>query len=61
MIYDGSTSEKGLSETRRWGVKAHVERLENSNEEQPTNALIPDWRQIYQMERSAIEALRNNN
>lgn len=61
VIYDGSAPEKGLSENRRWGVKAHVERLENSSDEQTTNALIPDWKRIYQLEKSAIEQLRNNN
>lgn len=61
MIYDGSASEKGLSENRRWGVKAHVERLENSNDEQATNTLIPDWKRIYQIEKTTIEQLRNRN
>lgn len=61
MIYDGSASEKGLSENRRWGVKAHVERLENNIQEQATNKLIPDWRAIYQRERSVIQQLRDDS
>ncbi|TCO74925.1 S8 family peptidase [Chromatocurvus halotolerans] len=58
MIYDGSAPEKGLSENRRWGVKAHVERLESSRHEKPTNSLMPDWKRIYQIEKSTIEQLR---
>ncbi|MFN2329867.1 MAG: S8 family peptidase [Chromatocurvus sp.] len=61
MIYDGSASEKGLSENRRWGVKAHVERLENRGHEENTNKLIPDWREIYERERFAIQQLRDKN
>lgn len=49
-------SEKGLSTTRKWGVKAHIERLEpgaaGSAERTPF-----DWQAIYLAEKAAIEAL----
>lgn len=59
LIYDGSPSEKGMSANRRWGVKAHVERT-NGTEDSASRA-IPDWRQIYEIEKTTIEKLRNGN
>ncbi len=50
---------EGLSKTRKWGVKAHIER----NEPSPTPGATPDgglpsrWMQLYLDEREAIERL----
>ncbi|EAQ98342.1 S8 family peptidase [Congregibacter litoralis] len=45
-------SEKGLSESRRWGVGAHLERLK----EKPRSGPI-DWLEIYRTEQQRIEEL----
>jgi len=51
---------EGMSNTRKWGAKAHIERLDappqpRSNSD---NALLPfDWMQVYQQERQTIENL----
>jgi hypothetical protein len=50
-------SEKGSSESRRWGVKAHIER----DPAPPEGAKTPfDWQQLYDEERARIEHLANN-
>jgi len=59
LIYDGTEPEKGLSKERRWGIKAHVERLDAMDASD--NSAIPDWRQIYESEKSIIERLRKRN
>lgn len=59
LIYDGGESEKGESDNRRWGVKAHVERLDGEDDNH--NRAIPDWRQIYLNEKAIIDKLRNRN
>lgn len=46
---------KGLSRTRKWGVKAHIERLEESPE--PRNTDPFNWPQIYLEEKARIEKL----
>lgn len=61
LLYDGSVTDKGQSAIRRWGVKAHVERLKNDREEEVANELIPDWTGIYRTEKSMIDALRDEN
>jgi hypothetical protein len=47
-----------LSNTRQWGVKAHIERLQ-TDETKPANNEAPsnDWLQIYLDEKAAIKAL----
>ena len=59
LIHDGSVPEEGHSANRRWGVKAHVERLDPDGDEKRTNPAIPDWRRIYQFEKGLIDELRN--
>ncbi len=51
-------SEKGLSLSRKWGVKAHIERndLPPTGSRQADGAPF-DWYAIYQEEKAAIEAL----
>lgn len=46
---------KGLSRTRKWGVKAHIERLDGSPE--PTNTDPFNWPQMYLEEKARIEKL----
>ena len=48
---------KGRSDTRAWGVKAHVERLPADAATDP--GAIFDWIGIYEMERARMEALRS--
>ncbi|WOJ96548.1 S8 family peptidase [Congregibacter brevis] len=45
-------SEKGLSESRRWGVGAHLQRLTEEPSAEPTN-----WLEIYNAEQRRIKAL----
>ena len=47
-------TEKGLSESRRWGVKEHVEREGYSTPTHPTGV---DWEEIYRAEKATIERL----
>jgi hypothetical protein len=51
-------SKKGQSATRKWGVKAHIERLDPSTEE-TTGLNIPgfDWLELYLQEKESIEDL----
>lgn len=50
---------KGKSDTRAWGVKAHVERLPQDQLPDP-NAPI-DWIGVYELERARIQSLRDRN
>jgi subtilisin family serine protease len=50
-------SEKGMSETRRWGVKAHIERDPPVTHSPGGKGLASDWHQRYQDEKKRIEAL----
>lgn len=55
------SSEKGLSKSRRWGVKAHIERA-ISNKEIPVDTTLPfDWQELYLLEKAAIENLTRDN
>ena len=53
------TPEKGLSSTRKWGVKAHIERHDPPipNAEMPPGTHPFDWEGLYQQERETIENL----
>ncbi|TDG15157.1 alkaline serine protease [Seongchinamella unica] len=48
-------SAKGASDTRVWGVKAHVERLAPDYQPPPQHPF--DWVQMYEFERSRIQKL----
>lgn len=61
LIYDDVDPEKGLSADRRWGVKAHIERLQNPNDEGAQPRHGQDWLNIYESEKSLIEHLRGQN
>lgn len=50
---------KGPSDSRVWGVKAHVERLPQAFEPPETDPF--NWLQVYEEERARIEALRTRN
>lgn len=45
-------SEKGLSDTRRWGIEQHLERLK----EEPINSPI-DWLKIYNIQQRRLQGL----
>jgi len=57
-MYTGEASEKGLSNSRKWGVKAHIER-ENPQkiENKPATSHPFDWESAYIEEQSRIEEL----
>jgi hypothetical protein len=51
-------SEKGLSLSRKWGVKAHIERAELPPPDPHHEREAPfDWYGIYQQEKAVIEEL----
>jgi subtilisin family serine protease len=53
-------SEKGLSASRKWGVKDHIERETNgglSSDGQETKPF--DWMEVYLLEKSTIEGMRD--
>lgn len=51
-------SEKGLSTTRKWGVKAHIERGDMSlGNGTFSNPLPFNWQELYLIEKAAIEKL----
>ena len=57
LIVTSESSEKGLSDQRRWGVTEHLKRL-NVETEQPQSHDGPlDWGHIYERERKKIERL----
>ncbi|WP_241505885.1 S8 family peptidase [Parahaliea mediterranea] len=52
-LYSGEATEKGMSDNRRWGVKAHIERAGG-----PADGQSPiDWPSMYEEERTAIQRL----
>ncbi|MEM1114461.1 MAG: S8 family peptidase [Pseudomonadota bacterium] len=53
-------SAEGLSTTRKWGVKEHLER-EDPSEEMVEGAIPFDWMGLYEQERLKIEALQKSN
>ena len=53
-------SAKGQSDTRRWGVKEHIERLDSLDQSSAQAPSSPfDWETIYLQEKAAIENLAN--
>ena len=57
-IVSSEPSEKGMSRTRKWGVKEHIEREEKMPENIYSNENLPfDWQEMYFQEKAAIEKL----
>jgi serine protease AprX len=54
-----SSPAKGLSDTRVWGVKAHIERLPPDTH--PKTGGPFDWLKVYENEKARIEALGSGN
>jgi serine protease AprX len=57
-MFLGEPSEKGLSLSRKWGVKAHMER--NNHDQSSLDPNIPhpfDWESAYRSEQLRIEEL----
>ena len=48
---------RGLSDDRRWGVKAHLERLDPENDAPQATGVPFDWGGVYQREAEKIQAL----
>jgi hypothetical protein len=51
------STEKGASETRVWGVKDHIERLDPGHISPPDHPFA--WEAMYEAERQKIESLSN--
>ena len=57
-MYRGEPTEKGLSSSRKWGVKAHIERDNHDIGEDDPNQPPPfDWESAYQDEHFRIKEL----
>ncbi|MBE9539964.1 MAG: S8 family peptidase [Proteobacteria bacterium] len=57
-MYLGEPSQKGLSTTRKWGVKAHIERDNPQQTDNKPSATHPfDWESAYIAEQTRIEEL----
>jgi serine protease AprX len=57
-MYLGQPSEKGLSKSRKWGVKAHIESKNYDESKQKTASPQPfDWERAYKEEQIRIEEL----
>ncbi|MFT5709850.1 MAG: serine protease AprX [Halioglobus sp.] len=57
-MYLGQPSEKGLSTSRKWGVKDHIESKEyEENSHQPAASQPFDWKRAYRDEQARIEEL----
>ncbi|RLA48988.1 MAG: alkaline serine protease [Gammaproteobacteria bacterium] len=57
-IVSPEPSERGLSKTRKWGVKAHIERLDPAVTDLESSEISPiDWQKIYRQEKTAMESL----
>ncbi len=57
-MYSGEPSEKGLSSSRKWGVKAHIERENPSPAEHDPDSNSPfDWSSAYREEKFRMEKL----
>lgn len=55
QLLSPSTPEKGLSLTRKWGVKEHLERTSAPSQTDPNHPF--DWPRMYQEEKARIERL----
>ena len=57
-MVSGEKSANGLSKTRKWGVKAHIERSDSVMSSSELSVTSPfNWSEIYTREKSAIENL----
>ena len=60
-MLSGEAPEKGLSATRKWGIKEHIERLPTGENNPTQSGDSPfDWAGMYLEEAAAIEALAND-
>lgn len=56
-----TSSEKGLSKTRKWGVKDHMERAGTEpSDSTPSRELPFNWEELYLLEMATIERLSRN-
>ena len=57
-MYLGQPSEKGLSKSRKWGVKAHIEsKKPDESKQKPASPLPFDWERAYKEEQTRVEEL----
>lgn len=60
-MLSSASSEKGMSKTRKWGVKEHIERLDTELPFEESARKSPiDWRTLYLQEREVIEKLSSD-
>ena len=61
-LISSTVSEKGLSDTRRWGVKEHIERLQVGDRKQTSPAADAfEWETHYTEEKAAISRLAGDS
>ena len=61
QMFLGEPSEKGLSRSRKWGVKAHIERDNPDHGARDPNTPHPfNWESAYRDEQLRIEELSRN-
>lgn len=57
-ILSSVPSTKGMSKTRKWGVKDHIERLDGDISDKSSSSELPiDWMALYLQEKASIEKL----
>ena len=56
-MVSSTPSENGLSNTRKWGVKDHVERLDLAADNESVNKSPINWLDLYAREKATIERL----
>jgi serine protease AprX len=60
-MVSATSSEKGLSKTRKWGVKDHIERADAEPSDTTLFEKPPfNWQELYLLERTTIERLTRN-
>ena len=57
MVRDTSATN-GLSDDRRWGVAAHLQRLDAAAEQPQAEGVPFDWAAVYRMEQEKLKALK---
>ncbi len=58
QLIANTPTPKGPSESRRWGVKAHIERLNPETDQPQAQDVLFDWGSLYEQERQQMQSLR---
>jgi len=61
VLVSSKSSDKGMSRTRKWGVKDHIERLDaNEADDELVDRAPVNWLNVYLKEKTVIESLSRN-